>query len=121
MQPTDKFRGDLDSCLRRCGDAPEQRKIEALRAHFLSYFRALPQETLAALFATFVEKRRADPERAMTWLSGVGSLLLMDYDGTPFDRGEWEEIREAVNLDSGEMDLDLLSYVMTEIVEHGAI
>lgn len=121
MQATDKFRSDLDATLRRAGAAPEPLKLEALRGFFFQSFRQLPKDLLAGLFTSFLEKWRDSPEKALAWLSGVASLLMMDYDGTPFAKAEWEELRDAFNLDAGELDLELLSYVMTAVVDHGAI
>lgn len=121
MQATEKFRSDLDQTLRRAGGLSEQARHEALRVFFYQYFRGIPQETLADLFTIFLGKWSLAEERAIAWLGGVGSLLLMDYDGTPYSLEEWTEIRDAVVLEQGEIDIDLLSYVMTVVVDHGAI
>ncbi len=122
MQVTEKFRSDLDLALARVGSGTETARLEAIRAFFYgSFARTVPQETLADLFTAFLSKWQKGEERALAWLSGVGSLLLMDYDGTPFSRDEWTEIRDAITLEQGEIDLDLLSYVLTLVVDHGAI
>lgn len=122
MQPTEKFRSDLDHALRRSGEASEPMKLESLRNYFYGFFRKnVPEETLADLFASFLGKWREDEEKALAWLGGVGSLLLQDYDGTPLSKEDWAGVREAITLDQGSIDLDLLSYVMTLVVDHGAI
>ena len=122
MQPNEKFRSDLDQALRRSGGASEPMKLESLRAYFLGFFRkSVPEETLADLFATFQEKWRRDEDKALAWLGGVGSVLLQDYDGTPLSKEDWAGLRESVSLDQGSIDLDLLSYVMTLVVDHGAL
>ena len=54
-------------------------------------------------------------------LPGVGSVLMMDYDGTPFEKADWEEIREAIVLEEENLDLELLEYVMALVVDHGAL
>ena len=43
------------------------------------------------------------------------------YDGTPFAKADWEDIREAVVLEEEELDMDLLEYVMALVVDHGAL
>lgn len=120
MQATDKFRSDLDLALRRAGSSAEASRLEALRSHFYSSFRNVPEGTLADLFTAFLAKWREGETKALDWLGGVGSLLLMDYDGTAFSKADWAEIREAVELEQGDIDLDLLTYVMTLVLDHGA-
>jgi len=46
---------------------------------------------------------------------------LSDYDGTPFSREDWDEIRDLVTIDSGEIDVDTLTYVLGQALEHGAL
>ena len=121
MQPTDKFRTDLDQAARRAsgrGGAPE---VEAIRAFFYRSFPRVGEETKASLFAAYLERRRSSPATASAWLAGVGSVLMMDYDGTPFEKADWEEMREAVVLEEEELDMELLEYVMSLVVEHGAL
>jgi hypothetical protein len=76
---------------------------------------------LEALLESFAERWEADQGRATTWLAGVGSIILMDYDGTPFTKEEWAELRDAFSLGAGELDLELLGYAMGLVVEHGAL
>jgi hypothetical protein len=121
MQPTDKFRTDLDRAARRAAGGGETAEIEALRAFFSRSFPKVGEEAISSLFAAYLERRRSRPEAAAGWLAGVGSVLMMDYDGTPFDKADWEELREAVALEEEEIDLELLEYVMTLVVDHGAL
>jgi hypothetical protein len=121
MQPTDKFRTDLDQAARRAAGKGEAAEIEALRAFFYRSFPKVGEETKSALFASYLEKRRDSVEAAAAWLSGVGSILLMDYDGTPFSKSDWIDIREAVVLEEDALDIDLLEYVMSLVLDHGAL
>jgi hypothetical protein len=122
MQDTDKFRTDLDRAIKRARSAASGTvDLEALRTFFYGSFRNAPEESLAAFFSTFIEKWRADEEEATGWLASVGSILLMDYDGRPLSKADWQDIRESMALSAGEADLELLSYVMTLVVDHGAI
>jgi hypothetical protein len=121
MQPTDKFRSDLDQAARRGAARGEAAEIEALRSFFFKSFPKVGEEAKAALFAAYLERRRLDPATAAAWLSGVGSVLMMDYDGTPFQKTDWEEIREAVVLEEEALDIELLEYVMSLVVDHGAL
>lgn len=113
----------MDAAIRRAGGpgAPPARRLEALRQFFLGQFRGVPGETLAGLSASFAEIWARDEERALAWLGGVSSLLLQDYDGTDFSAAEWADIKASVEVSAGEMDLDLLSYLMGMVLEHGAL
>lgn len=121
MQPTDKFRTDLDATLRRLEAQTERVRLEAVRSYFYREFPSVTVEVKSALFTTFLEAWRGDQERAKAWLGSVGSILHMDYDGMPMSKEEWTEIRDSVALDAGELDLDLLGYVMALVVDHGAM
>jgi hypothetical protein len=121
MQPTDKFRTDLDQAAHRAAGRGEAAEIEALRSFFYRSFPRIGEETKASLFTTYLERRRSSPETASIWLAGVGSILMMDYDGTSFVKADWEDIRESVVLEEEELDMDLLEYVMSLVVDHGAL
>lgn len=121
MQAIDKFHSDLASTLKRAGAAPDAQRLEALRQFFYTEFRSVPEEALAGLFTTFLEKWRDGEEAALAWLGGVSSLLMMDYDGTPFTKDEWVDIKESIVLGEDEIDLELLSYVMGLVLDHGAL
>lgn len=121
MQPTDKFRTDLDQAARRAAGRGEAAEVEALRSFFFRSFPGVGREALSSLFAAYLERRRSRPNAAAGWLAGVGSVLMMDYDGTLFDKADWEELREAVALEEEDLDIDLLEYVMALVVDHGAL
>jgi hypothetical protein len=121
MQPTDKFRTDLDQAARRAAGRGEAAEIEALRSFFLRSFPKVGDEAKAALFASYLERRRDSAAAASAWLAGVGSILLMDYDGTPFEKADWEDIREAIVLEEKALDLELLEYVLSLVLDHGAL
>jgi hypothetical protein len=48
-------------------------------------------------------------------------VLMMDYDGTAFSEADWREIRDAVALEEAYLDIELLEYVMSLVLEHGAL
>ncbi|HPE89302.1 MAG TPA: hypothetical protein P5298_08370 [Spirochaetia bacterium] len=125
MQAIDRLKSDLDDWVRRSGRAPGNREFDSLRDTFARSVPKVPGETMAALFTTFLSRYGSGGDEssaaAIDWLAGVGSLLLSDYDGTPFTRDDWEEIREIVTVDSGEIDMDTLSYVLGQALEHGAV
>jgi hypothetical protein len=119
MQPVEKYRTDLDQALRRAGSGTGA--LASIRAFFEREFPAARGETADALIADFAEKRRVDPEAAAVWLGTIGSILLKDYDGSPLSPEDWAGLREAVSAGSGELDIELLTYVMSLVLEHGAL
>jgi hypothetical protein len=129
MQPTDKFRTDLDQAARRAAGRGATAEIEALRSFFFRSFPKVGEETKSALFASYLERRRdfagsaagGAAERAAAWLAGVGSVLMMDYDGTPFSKADWEDIREAIVLEEQAIDIELLEYALSLVLDHGAL
>ena len=121
MQPTDKFRSDHDQAARRAAGRGDAAEVEALRGFFYRSFPKVGEEAISSLFAAYLERRRIAPEAASAWLSGVGSVLMMDYDGTPFAKSDWKDIHEAIVLEEEELDMDLLEYVMALVVDHGAL
>jgi hypothetical protein len=121
MQPTDKFRSDLDHAARRAAGKGEKAEVEAIRDFFYRSFPKVGEETMAALFSSYQERRRASADKAAAWLAGVGSILMMDYDGTPLEKADWAELRDAVSLEEEELDIELLEYVMSLVVDHGAL
>ena len=121
MRETEKFRRDAEQASKRAGGRGEKAADEALRAFFERSFPRLGEETASALFASYLERKRRSPEAAMDWLGAVASVLLMDYDGTELAREDWVELREALILDAESLDMELLTYAMSLVVDHGAL
>ncbi|MFH2116188.1 MAG: hypothetical protein ABIJ86_16935 [Spirochaetota bacterium] len=125
MQAIDKLKSDLDDWARRSGPSPDRRALDALRVAFSRSVGNIPEDTLSAVFTTFLSLYGSSGPRrgsgAMDWLGGVGSLLLRDYDGTAFTKDEWAEIREEVTVDAGEIDVETLSYILGQVLEHGGL
>ncbi len=125
MQAIDKLKSDLDDWVRRFGGAAGNREFDSLRSTFARSVPKVPDDTLAALFTTFLSRYGSGgadgSPKAIEWLAGLGSLLLSDYDGTPFTKDDWEEIREIVTIDSGDIDVDMLTYVLGQALDHGAL
>ncbi len=125
MQAVEKLKRDLDSWYERYAVGADSKAFDVLRTLYKRALGNVPEATVAAVFTTFLSFFASTGERsgqkALDWLGGLGSLLLMDYDGTEFSRPEWVEIREIVTLDSGDIDMDILSYVLTQVLDHGGI
>jgi hypothetical protein len=121
MQPIDKFKSDLDNAARRAAGRGEAAEVEALRSFFYRSFPSVGDEAKAALFSSYLDRRRGSAESAADWLAGVGSVLMMDYDGTAFTKADWEDLREAIVLEERDLDIELLEYVLSLVMDHGAL
>jgi len=119
MLPVEKFKTDLDQALRRAG--PGNAALASIRGFFEREFPSVRGETGDALMADFADKWRADPSAAAAWLATVGSVIMRDYDGSPLSSEDWAGLREAFSAGSEELDLELLTYAMSLVLEHGAL
>ncbi len=121
MKPSQKALSDLSRSLDEAGNAPTQARASLNKAdidHFLGF---LPLSLRDEIGLAFEEKRKTDPERAKLWLIATASIFLKEYDGSPLAHDDWEELRDMVAEFSGELDMDLITYVMGLVVENGAL
>jgi len=121
MKPSEKTRSDLLRSLTEAEKAQEQTRPALFKAGVERHFGYLPPLTREAIFLSFENKRRENAERAFEWLAVMGGIFLKDYDDSPLSIDEWRELRDILSSDAGELDMDLLSYAMTLIVEHKAL
>jgi hypothetical protein len=122
MKKADKFRSDLDELAKKTAKDQGKDGLEGFRRLLYRNLNGLPHELLAGTFLSFQDKYlERGSERALEWLAGVVSLYLGEYDGTKFSREEWMEIRETVDAEAGEIDLDLLTQIMVLVMENGAL
>lgn len=57
---------------------------------------------------------------AVEWFGALHALLNGEFDQSMnFPDRDWEEIRETINAEADNMDMDLLSSILTTIVERG--
>ena len=122
MRPSDKLLSDLDEWTARNETAEESRRTESLRDFLSRSFRGIPEELLAGILERWSELRRG-PEgskRARAWLDATCLLLLTDYDDDPsLPQEDWTQIREIFSSEAETLDMNLLSYIMERVLEHG--
>lgn len=125
MVAIDKLRRDLDEWQTQVPTPPSTKDFDNLRSRFIRAMGKVPAGTSNAIFtgflARFGDSKPENRSAALDWLSGVGSLFLMDFNGQKFSREEWAEIRELATYDSGDIDLDLLTYILGQVMEHGGL
>ncbi len=128
MKDIDKFFSDGDRIIARWraeGTGKTERLASALSAHFLSWCRSLSD--IAGPLASYWETTYGDTlgteagrKAALEWFGALHALLHEEFDDSmDFPEADWDEIRETINAEADSMDLDLLSGILTVIVERG--
>ncbi len=122
MRPSDRLLSDLDDWTGRSAREPEARRAESLKALLGRSLRGLSPDLLAGIAERWSALSRGPggAARSRTWLEAVCLLALMDYDDDPpLSREDWAEIRELFSAEAETLDMDMLSYVMERVLEHG--
>ena len=122
MRPSDKLLSDLDDWDARSAKNTQNGRLDSLRSLLLRSLGGIPQDLVADVVERWAELSREadDGKRARAWLDGVCLLLMMDYDEkTPLSREDWAQIREMVSAQAEDMDMDVVSYVMEHVLDHG--
>jgi len=114
----------IDSSVDRGG---EQRRIDEIRDAFSASLSALPEPMRAELFDHFSSKYRAD-ESSYTvddaiFLGDVIDLFTGAYDDErdPLDADDWDFVKDIIDENALELDMDTINYVMKLVVDKGAI
>jgi hypothetical protein len=114
----------IDSSVDR-GD--EQRRINEIRDAFSASLSSLPEPMRAELFDHFSSKYRAD-ESSYTiddaiFLGDVIDLFTGAYDDErdPLDADDWDFVKDIIDENALELDMDTINYVMKLVVDKGAI
>lgn len=91
---------------------------EILQRH-LSRFS---DELVADVFE-YAFSRGDDTSHSVRLIADIIDLLWMQYDdhNDPFSLQEWEYVRDLINENALELDMELVQYVMERVVEHNAI
>lgn len=121
MREADRFRSELERIVGKAGSVSD---LETIHKFFIRQFPKIPKNTVEGLYSSFISrwgKTETARRKALDWLGASSSLLDMDFDETILSKEDWMELREIVTPDSGEMDLEILSYIMARIVENGAV
>jgi hypothetical protein len=121
MKPSEKTRNDLERSLAEAGKLPDSARAAHFRACVERYFGFLPQTAREDIIQSFAARHAKDAGSAVGWLLVVAGIFLQDYDGSPLPDDDWRELRDILSEGSGELNMDILSYAMTLVVEHKAL
>lgn len=103
-----------------------EEKTDKLKKNFFQNVKGVPEEFLEELFSLFFP---ADSISDKDLLEQAGlipdliELLYEDFDDRrdPFSISQWHEIGEVVSEFGIELDESLLNYIMSKVVERGAL
>ncbi|MDR1317367.1 MAG: hypothetical protein LBK13_10900 [Spirochaetales bacterium] len=103
--------------------------VEAVRGAFVQAAGKVPEELLKALFLHFLDTFNQSGKAETSFVQEAYSLgryidlFWMDYSSPsdPFSLEDWQFLRDEVSASAGELDLDILQYIMQQILEHGAM
>jgi hypothetical protein len=103
--------------------------VEAVHAAFAQAAGKVPEDLREAVFLRFLDgfnrSGKSEPEfvEEAYKLGSYIDLFWMDYSdaGRPLGTADWSFLREEVSVSAGDLDLDILTYIMQQILEHGAI
>jgi hypothetical protein len=125
MRESDKFQSDLASWEAKAPANPDSKSLERLRSLFFRCSGGLPENLLSDVFTDFLERwgTGAPTERAdaIRWLSGAAGLFSGEADCPQFSRDDWVAIREVVSANADEMPLDLLTEILSRVLDARAI
>lgn len=82
---------------------------------------AIPRPTIEILIGLTDEKLRANPSRGPLVIATFAGVLLRQYDETPLTLSEWREIRDLVSDCADELDMNIVAYAMSLIMDYGAL
>ena len=121
MKPSEKNASDLLRSIDAAGAYPESARPARYREAIDRSLGFLPATTREALASSFEARRANGLETASSWLATMASIFLGGYDGGQLSGDDWRELRDILSADSGELDMDTLTYAMTLVVEHKAL
>jgi hypothetical protein len=129
MNASERFYRALDKMMGSSRREGLDRTVEAVRGAFEQAMGKIPEGLCRAIFLRFLDafNRSGKPETDFAeFACSLGSwidLFWMDYDGgeRPLTDADWVFLREETSAFAGELDLDILTYIMRQIMSHGKI
>lgn len=104
--------------------SPEEKKAR-LKKDFVYSLAGMPEEMLDELFEVLFSRQEDEEEllRIAEVLPDLTELLLESFDDRrdSFSSEQWHQIGEIVSDFGVELDESLLTYVMSKVVERGAL
>ena len=122
MRNADRLVDNLQDWASR-SSRPGTRDFDKLRSVWLYSLAGVSPELAQEFFTAFLQRcsNTSDIDGAVEWLSVMGTILLQDYNGSELPHADWVELRNLVNASADTMAIDILTYIMGLVVDHGAL
>lgn len=129
MNTSEKFCRSLDRIGTRYGKDGLAVTVEAVREVFVQDMGKVPEDLVRSIYLRFLDgfNRSGRPEsefvEAAYGLGAYVDLFWKEYEEEDHSLSEedWTFLREEVSGYAGELDLDILTHVMQQIVSRGKI
>jgi hypothetical protein len=129
MYGSERFRRRITRLPKTHGEAGAAERIDLARAGFAGCLTILPEAMVDDLFEYFHDKNAPLLQSNDTlgqYSNRMGSIIdlfLSNYDHETdlVSREDWEFVRETIDVFAVDMDMDTVNYVMSIIVEKGAL
>jgi hypothetical protein len=122
MRASDHFYTELDLAARRNRGSTVSAAEEASYAFRRLVGPTVGEDTAEELFNWWLERHGGETPR---WdkLGHIGAFILGDYDAATMDldQEDWEAIRDILSAAADELDLDVLSRLMSDLVSRGVL
>lgn len=127
MFQSSAFQKQLRKIDSTAADKDEDRVVEEVRSAFEHSLSFLPEPMQAELFDFFSRKYRADASSYTVddalFLGEVIDLFTGEYDDEkdPFDSEDWDFVKDSIDENALELDMQIVNYVMKLVVDKGAL
>ncbi len=124
MRDADHFLSELDALGRSGTKTVDPRLASRLSASFCRLtVPVVGAEAAEGLFRYWVDSYGAKAEPEFPPLGYLAAFLLREYDGEtmPLDRRDFEELLDTLNDAAGEIDMNVLTELMAELVSLGLL
>ncbi len=126
MFTSERFLGRLAKLRKQYREAPAEEQVALVRTAFVGMLRALPGSLAEEIYEIVSERllERSDPGEpfidSAKYLSDVADVFAMQYDdkADPVEAEDWRLIGEIVNDYALDLEMDLVNYIMSRVVDH---
>lgn len=121
MTGTEKLISDIRRSLASIEPNGNPARAPSLEALIYQHFSFLPESLRQSFSEVFILKYETDREKSKYWLEAVAGIFSQEYDGAKLSLEEWREIRDMISESAGDLPMDLLTSIMSLIVDHKAL
>jgi len=124
MKPEIKAMNDLLDALTELAGSLATSHGSTIRGIEKAIDRALPgfpRQSVEILTGYADEMLRVDASRGALVIASFVGILRQQYDGTPLTLSEWRQLRDLISDCADELEMDVVTYAMSLIMDYGAL